>query len=193
MNKLILSILIYSTVLCAKEKTSNSIISENPPDTLKISELVEKQIVSAKEKQLLLQLSKDNNVYKPILVKEKLKIDQVHNTSVNSFIQNQPLHIQLFGLCAIAVILFVLIRRLGFILKRRSKQAQKDKIQMLREEKIKSSPQPKLQFSRRSLRNSELVLKGSEKHISRTAKDLKISKGELVLAARLKLFEVGKM
>jgi hypothetical protein len=193
MNKLILSILIYSTVLCAKEKTSDSIISENPPDTLKISELVDKQIVSAREKQLQLQLSKDNNVYKSILVKEKLKIDQVNNTSVNSFILNQPLHIQLFGICSIAVILFVLIRRLGFILKRKSKQAQRDKIQMLREEKIKSSPQPKLQFSRRSLRNSELVLKGSEKHISRTAKDLKISKGELVLAARLKLFEVGKM
>jgi hypothetical protein len=193
MNKLILSILIYSTVLCAKEKISDSIISENHQDTLKISELVEKQIISAREKQLQLQFAKDNTVNKPIPVKEKIKIDQVNNTSINSFILNQPLHIQLFGICAIAVILIVLIRRLGFILKRRSSQAQKEKIQMLREEKVRTSPQPKLQFSRRSLRNSELVLKGSEKHISRTAKDLKISKGELVLAARLKLFEVGKM
>ena len=77
--------------------------------------------------------------------------------------------------------------------KRKSNQAQKEKIQLLREEKIKLSPLPKLQFLRRTLRNSELVLKGSEKHISRTAKNLKISKGELFLAARLKLFEVGKM
>jgi len=120
MNKLILSILIYSTLLNAQEKTSNSILSENSSDTLKISELVEKQIVSARKKELQSLLSKDLSVSKTISINEKTKIDKVRIVAGNSFIRNQPLHIQLFGLCSIVVILFVFIRRLGFIIKRKS-------------------------------------------------------------------------
>jgi len=193
MNKVILFILIFSTLLNAQETSSNSISLQITSDTLKISELVEKQIQSAREKQLQSRLSNDHSISPLISVQKKSNIEQVHIVSGNSIIQNQPLHIQLFWLCSIAVILFVLIRRVVFVIKRKSKQAFKHKIQLLREEKITSSPITKLQNSRRTLRNSDLVLKGSEKHISRTAKDLNISKGELVLAARLKLFEVGKL
>jgi hypothetical protein len=193
MNKLILSILIYSTLLCAQDKSSNPMLPKNSSDTVKISDLVEKQIASAREKQLQSQFYKSDSVRPTISVIEKSNFEQIPVVTGNSSILNQPLHVQLFGICSIAVILFVLIRRVGFIYKRSSRLSQKKNIQMLREEKITSSPLPKLQYSRRNLRNSELVLKGSEKHISRTAKDLKIAKGELVLAARLKLFEVGKM
>ena len=193
MKKLLLFILIYTTLLNAQETTLNSISSQNNSDTLKISQLVEKQIQSAREKQLQSQLSKDHSVSQSFVVNEKQKDEQVHVVSGYSFIQNQPLHIQLFGLCTIVVILFVLIRRLGFIIRRKSRTALKEKIQMLREEKITSSPRLKLQNSRRNLQTSDLVLRGSEKQISRTAKDMKIAKGELILAAKLRLFEVGKI
>jgi len=192
MTKLILLILIYSTLLCSSDKSSSSLTLNSISDTLKISELVEKQIQSAREKQLQFN---DNSAGHLISVpdKEKSEIEQVHKGSGYSFIQDQPLHIQLFGICTIAVILFVLIRRSVFILKRKLRHEQKEKIQLLREEKITSSLSPKLRHSRKGLRNSEVVIKGSEKNISRAAKDLKIAKGELVLAARLKLFEIGKM
>jgi hypothetical protein len=193
MKELLLFIFICTTLLNAQETTLNSISSQNNSDTLKISQLVEKQIQSAREKQLQSRLSNDHSVSQSIVVNEKQNIKKVRVVSGYSFIQNQPLHIQLFAMCSIAVIIFVLTRRLGFIIRRKSQIALKGKIQMLREEKITYSPRNNLHNSRRNLQKSDLALRGSEKQISRTAKDMKIAKGELILAAKLRLFEIGRI
>ena len=64
---------------------------------------------------------------------------------------------------------------------------------MLREERVVSQENPKLANSRLQLKDNITVLNATEKEISKAAKDLNIAKGELLLAARLNLLEVGKI
>jgi hypothetical protein len=64
---------------------------------------------------------------------------------------------------------------------------------MLREEKVVSKTDSKLNRTRKKLLSSKLIFNVPDHHISKMAKGLNIATGELQLASRLKLFEIGKM
>ena len=65
---------------------------------------------------------------------------------------------------------------------------------MMREEKIGSGKQnPKLIRIRKALKDKIEIFKRSEKQLSKTARQLNVAKGELMLAAKLKILEVEKM
>ncbi|MDP2037823.1 MAG: hypothetical protein Q8L04_10605, partial [Ignavibacteria bacterium] len=72
--------------------------------------------------------------------------------------------------------------------------ALKKKIGLMREEKVGGSKEnPKLAKTRRVLKENFELLKQTDGQIGKRARQLNLSKGELLLAARLKLYEVGKM
>ena len=64
----------------------------------------------------------------------------------------------------------------------------------MREERVGGSKEnPKLAKTRRVLKENLELFKQSDGQIGKRARQLNLSKGELLLAARLKLYEVGKM
>ncbi|QQS35501.1 MAG: hypothetical protein IPM56_14795 [Ignavibacteriales bacterium] len=68
----------------------------------------------------------------------------------------------------------------------------KQNINLLREEKIIKSADKKLSRLRTALKKSADTMGDLEKSVSSTAKNLNIAKGELMLAAKIKSFELSK-
>ena len=162
-------------------------------DTIRISDLVQQQIEKAKEKRSA-ELQATANIIEEILVTPAIvKEVPKSSTSIKEFVGSMPLHIRIFILISILIMIFVISRRIVVVFQRKSLRILKEKIRLLREEKVRSKENPKLKRFRKELKERRLILNYSEKHITKVARDLNIAKGELLLAARLKLFEVGKI
>jgi hypothetical protein len=195
MKKYFLIIILFTSIVIAQDK--NIVDNTNQQavqDTVRISDLVQQQIQKALEKQIAAKAS-----VLPETLPEKIKIpveSKIEPAQSNLFLGywiNQPVHFKIFEIVSVLIVVFVSFRRIIQTFKKRSLKVLKQKISMLREEKVRSIVNPKLQLSRQQLRGKEMVFMKSDRQISKTARELNISKGELLLAARLKLFEVGKM
>jgi hypothetical protein len=197
MRKQLLMVFLFASMIFAQEKVAD-VKTELPAeqDSVNISDIVQKQIQVALEKQ-----NEVKAYVAPEVLPEKIKIPEPVKIAqtpgqlnlVLSFIQNQPVHVQIFAGISLFIVFFVSFRRIIGSVKRKSLNALKQKITMLREEKVRVKENPKLQTARKQLMGKELIFMKSDKQVSKTAKELNISKGELLLAARLKLLEVGKM
>jgi len=161
-------------------------------DSVDIRELVRQQIEAAKEKPSV-NAAEFITVPEDQLGVPKKEESTVGENKILIVIKNMPLHIKLFFLLSAVILSVLVFRRFLLLFGKRTAQSFKDKIALLREEKIGSKENPKLKVSREQLKNSRLIYDGTDKEISKAAKELKIAKGEFLLAARLKLFEVGKI
>ncbi len=192
MKKIIFFLAICSSFLFAQEaQKSSSVLPAQ--DTIKIAELVQQQIEAARMKQTTNAASVSNFAEKriEIQVQSVITAPQVRAWSDHFF--NAPLHLKIFSLTSIAILLFVFIRRAVLRLNKKRKLTIKQKIAMIREEKVVPRINYKIKKTRKYLKDKHWVFNSSEKHLSKAAKELNIAKGEVLLAARLKLFEVGKM
>lgn len=186
MKFLFLFVLISASLLIAQTNSVDSSSAVSLQDSVCISDLVQQQIKYAMEKQSIQT--------EPIInVAAQAEIKQPVNKEIPSFLSSRPLHVKIFLAGSIVILLAFSFRRTLLVLKKKSKLALKNKIAMLREEKVVTKTNPKLEDARKKLRNSKSIFDASEKHISKVAKELNIAKGELLLASRLKLFEIGKM
>ena len=196
MRKVCLILFLFSSLLIAQETVIDS-TAQNAAvsDSVNIRSLVQEQI----QKALLNQSQSAHASVNAVQQKEKATVpvkpeEQLSGMAVIAgMILNQPLQYKIFELGSLLIVGFVLLRRLIQTIKKKSLNALKAKISLLRNEKVLAKQDPKLQLVRKQLSNNELIFNKSEKQISKSAKELKISKGELLLAARLRLFEVGKM
>jgi hypothetical protein len=186
MKSLLLFVLMSASLMIAQTKSVDSSFVSSIQDSICISDLVQQQIKIAREKQSIQTTAIIN-------VAAKAEINQPINKEFIGFFSSLPLHIKIFLSLSIAILFTVLFRRTLLVLKKKSAQALKNKITMLREEKVVVKTNSKLEEARKQLRNSKSIFETSEKHMSKTAKELNISKGELLLASRLKLFEIGKI
>lgn len=166
-------------------------------DSVDIKSLVQKQINDA-----LLKNSVTHQVEKPIESKNtsfeatNVNSNATSNVNLNLFAKifaSLPLQYKIYLSLSLIIILFVLLRRTLFQLKRKSTKKFKERIALLREEKIGGSiVNKKKKQIRLKLKDNPITLKQNEKEIALSSKQLNISKGELLLAARLKLLEVSK-
>ncbi len=186
MKSLFLFVLISTSLLIAQTNSVDSSSAVSLQDSVCISDLVQQQIKNAIEKQSV-QTTTDINVT------AQAEINQPVNKEIPGFFSSLPLHIKIFFALSIVILLAISFRRTILAFKKRASQTLKNKITMLREEKVVVKTNPKLEDARKKLRNSKSIFDASEKHISKAAKELNIAKGELLLASRLKLFEIGKM
>ncbi|MBX3006712.1 MAG: hypothetical protein KF816_01665 [Melioribacteraceae bacterium] len=160
-------------------------------DTISISDMVNKQIEIARLKS---EFNSHSASVTPKVEEEVVEIVTVKAEPSNKLIEllvNIPIQYILFISFSSLIIFFVIGRRVMLSFKRRTKRALKKKISALREEKVVSVANPKLQTTRKKLKGR--IRENSIKSINKIAKELSISKGEVQLAARLKFFEVGKI
>lgn len=165
------------------------------PDTICVNEMVLQQIEAAQIKQdslnkIIASASFISMVKNAETTDHTEKPANTHSTILGSII-GLPIQYQIFITISFAIVTFIIIRRTVLIFKKRSNKALKERIKVLREEKLIRMENPKLQSSRKKLRSS--VIDGAAKNISKIAKDLNIAKGEVLLASRLKFFEAGKI
>lgn len=194
MKSVIFFVLVFTSLLAAQTTIVDSSLAVLYRDSIRVSDLVQQQINKAKAKQ-----SEQNPVAYNNFIEDKLNVQAIsetasyENNKLVGFFESQPLQIKIFSVIALIITFALIFRRTILHLKRRAARALKKKIEMLRSEKVVSETDPKLQVARKKLRNNKSIFDTSEKQISRTAKEMNIAKGELLLAARLKLFEIGKM
>jgi hypothetical protein len=192
MKNLLLTILTISSMMFAQASKVDSTDNATSKDSVDIRELVRQQIEAAKEKPSV-NAAEFITVPEDQLGVPKKEESTVGENKILIVIKNMPLHIKLFFLLSAVILSVLVFRRFLLLFGKRTAQSFKDKIALLREEKIGSKENPKLKVSREQLKNSRLIYDGTDKEISKAAKELKIAKGEFLLAARLKLFEVGKI
>ncbi|MFA7418977.1 MAG: hypothetical protein WCZ90_04755 [Melioribacteraceae bacterium] len=196
-----IALFVFISTLCLAQVAADTIAS-TPVDSIDLHAIVEKQIAAARERALNEKLYPKPVVAetkKEIVVAKTVKkeINATKQATANpfiTFILAQPWQYTLFALVSFSIIGFVLARRVIVSFTRSSKKALKQKIGMMREEKVGGSKlDPKLTKARRVLKDNLDIFKQADKQIDKKAKQLNLAKGELLLAARLKLYEVGKM
>ncbi len=194
MKKTLAIIVLVSTLGFAQKTDTTAFASK---DSIDLHALVDKQIAAAIEKQLQEKLNP-----MPVVTETKtVAIEKVKPAPVQAnanpffdFIVTQPWQYKAFALISVLILGFVFIRRFILSFTSTSTKALKKKIGLMREEKVGGSKEnPKLAKTRRVLKENFELLKQNDGQIGKRARQLNLSKGELLLAARLKLYEVGKM
>jgi hypothetical protein len=175
MKYLIFIVLISSSFLIAQSTTIDSCEIEMAQDTICISDLVQQQIVKAREKQYQ-QIVQTVSEAK-INIVPKVVVTSTVNDPIRNFVKTLPIHIRIFIVTSFLIFMGLLIRRAVLVIKRRSSRILKNKISSLREEKVIVKINSKLKDERKKLKDRKSIFNASE----------------LLLASRLKLFEIGKM
>jgi len=199
MKKLIAAFVLASTLSFSQ---SIDLEQKAATDSIDLQALVAKQMAAAIERQLeeklnpgteVKQIAIEPNTIKKVDEREKEKIIQAEASPFLSSLLAIPWQYKAFALFSVVILFFVFTRRIVLSFTRKSKKALKKKIGMMREEKVGGSKSnPKLAKTRMSLKDNLEMLKQNDRQVSKKAKQLNISKGELLLAARLKLYEVGR-
>jgi hypothetical protein len=212
MKKIFFFALILSSFLFAQSPLDGSSSQASTADSVKIREMIKEQIEKAKEKHFTMlnssQTYQEERIEVPTVTEPAVETTAqaknatiIDNASMNSTVQRGiiyyfnsiPLHYKIFIAAALSILLMIVLRRALIAVSRRAKKSLREKIAMLREERVISKENKKLKNSRQQLKNSKTIFEASERQISKAAKELDLAKGELLLAARLKLFEVGKI
>lgn len=161
-------------------------------DSINIKSLVEQQILAAKLKMEQEKLEKKNvnNSYEVNI--SNVPVFKPKKTLIQLFL-NLSFEVKLLLIISFFLFLLIAIRRIILKVHKKAKQGLKNKIKLLREEKVISKLEDKKSKSRRTLIHDLPVNRLTEKNITKKAKELKVSKGELMLAARLKYLEYERM
>ncbi len=164
-------------------------------DSVDIRALVQKQIEEARAKKvenfLNVQPTAEAKIEVPVV--KKVQPKEASNTLVDFFL-NQPVHYMIYEVVSFFIVGFVLLRRTIKNFGKSSKKNLKIKIGLMREEKIGGAKvSPKLIKIRKLLKDNLEIFKQNDRQLARTARQLNVSQGELLLAARLKFFEMKKM
>ncbi len=203
MKRIIITLIIFYAAVNNAQINIDSIINKYatnstavvkdtiPEDTINVRSLVEQQILAAKLKMQKESTNHDsNNSY-------NMNVSEVPNfkpkkTLIQLFL-NLSFEIKILLIFSIFLFSLVAIRRIVLRIQHKEGIELRNKIKLLREEKVPSKVEDKKSKSRRELIHNLPVKKLSEKNITKKAKELKISKGELMLAARLKYLEYEKL
>ena len=191
MKNVIFALLLFTSLLSAQVAAVDSCAGTIAGDSVSIRDLVQQQIDKALEKQSI-QAAPPVSEAGINVIPKTVKIAPASNPLI-SIVKSLPVHIMAFVSASFLVILTVLIRRAIMTVKKRSSRRLKNKISSLREEKVFVKENPRLKGERVKLRNHKSIYNVSEKHISKLARELKIAKGELLLASRIKQYETGKI
>lgn len=168
-------------------------------DSVDIRKMLQQQISNAMKKPSTSNKDLITNQFNEVKENPSKILLKDNNTKTNvslasSLFDKVPFQHKIFIISSLLIVLSVLIRRIIIQHKRKNLREYKNKIALLREEKLFGSiDNKKKKQIRISLRENPITLRQNEKEISLNAKQLNISKGELLLAARLKLLELNKV
>ncbi len=168
--------------------------SMSSADSVNISQLVAAQIQQARDRQLSAQAVTAANQTKLPQVKTIKTVQAVSGNSpiVFQISYDTMMKILILGSASVMAVLVVFIRRKRYNKKFNAKKSFKDNIKSLREEKLFVKNNPKLSEVRNKLGSSPSIYNYSKEGVSNAARDLNISKGEILLAAKIKAHELSK-
>lgn len=166
-------------------------------DSISLSGIVASQIAAARQKQLNDSV---NTAQVPVVKQEPAKSELtgiaagILEKARGFYNANTDLVLKAAFLLSVslAVFIIVFIRRRRLRPKKKFESTLKNNIRKLREEKIEFSINPDLKMMRKNLVQDPSFNFTSHDSISRTARELNISKGELMLAARIKSHEMAR-
>lgn len=198
MNKILLIVFLFLTGVTSAQVNIDSVLSSinyMEPDSVNISEIVQAQIESAKLKAMQDQL-------KPVENKDSEKtgrisipvtnIKKTEESALTEYFNSLKPEVIVFIIISAALIVAVISRRIVIGAKKKVKNSIKQKIAMIREENVILKPDRKRRKVRLLLRKNKFIEKLSGSNISSQARELEISKGEILLASRIKILEYGK-
>lgn len=194
MKKFLIAALILFTAMTAKSQTPDSLLNA-AGDSVDIHAMVQKQIDEARQKQVL----DKNNQSRHIEQQASIAVESpaAKLTLAGNLIavfKQIPINYKVYAGLSFLILFIIVIRRFITNMDRKSMKVLKEKIGMMREEKVGGAKTNSKQLkSRKELRSTSEVYSVSEEQLSRAARKMNLSKGELILAARLRFFEVKKM
>ncbi len=163
-------------------------------DSVNIRQLVAAQIEHARKEQVLEKSNRKRMVSKvPVNSYNAVDKSLLNNMpgSLNAYYKT-VLKISFLGFISIIAALIIYFRRRLRVRTAFVNKTFKDNIKLLREEKLFVKNNPKLSKLRNELGSSPEAFNYSKERISKTAKDMNISKGEILLAAKIKAHQLNK-
>ncbi|MCL5030687.1 MAG: hypothetical protein M1480_16870 [Bacteroidetes bacterium] len=178
----------------AANDTSKINSAQTYTDSVNISEMVLAQIQAAQKKQIE---EKNQSMQPPVAAVTKTQ-SNISANFVNDWIKTLSLSedtmikIIILGSATLVAVIFISFRRMRSGHKNSNKRDLKNGIKLMREEKVFGKNNEKLSGIRTKLSNSPSSYQLSNESISRNARDLKIAKEEIYLAARIKSHELNQ-
>ncbi|MBS3945827.1 MAG: hypothetical protein KGZ42_10040 [Melioribacter sp.] len=172
-----------------------------PQDTIKISDLVRKQIAEARLKAESSEIFVEE---KPVEDSNKVNIERaaisipVSNISKEQtnrlfeMFDSLSTNVKIFLSVSVVILILVGFRRILIRVRKNTGNGLKKKIAMIREENVIVKKDRKLSKTRKALRKLKFIENISGNRIELIARELSISKGEILLASKIKKFEYGK-
>lgn len=198
MNKTLIVLLILICRIVSAQVNIDSVLSSvnyQEPDTVNISRIVQAQIEEAKAKAM-------QEEHKPVVKENPVAVSSISVPVANlkgtekhglfSFFGTLKPEVIVFTIISSLLIASVLLRRIVISSKKKMKNSIKQKIAMIREENVILKPDRKRRKVRLLLRKNKFVEKIASGNINSKARELEISKGEILLASRIKILEYGK-
>lgn len=205
MKALILIVFIAATAVCSAQDKSGNVLSSadfkpvSAPntapaqvknDSVNISDMIEKQMALAREKELEKKSAPPAAVKKTVTAakpeaKKTVIIENTKNASVS-------LNIIIFILGSVLIMFYFIFKNVLFF-GRRSNKALKKNIKLLREEKLIIKTKEKKKNPRTKLVEETLQLNSKNMELPQIARERNVSQGEIMLAARIKSYEMAKV
>lgn len=170
-------------------------------DTINISELVRKQIEEARSKaetseffveEKPAQDTTTANIESAVISIPVANISKTETNKVTEMIESLSINVKIFLAISIVILILVSFRRLLIRLKKNVGNGLKKRIAMIREENVIVKKDRKLSKTRKALKKLKLIENISGNGVELMARELSISKGEILLASKIKKFEYGK-
>lgn len=204
MQKLLTIVMIFFISNSFAQVNIDSVLSKItyvPQDTINISELVKLQIEQARLKEELFQSTADetpkqyediDKVKSSVITIPVSSISTVKSRNLFDFFNSLSIDIKIFITVSTSILFAVLFRRILIQFKKNEGKRLKKRIAMIREEDVIVKKDKKLSKTRKALRKIKVIENVSTDSLELIARELSISKGEILLASKIKKFEYGK-
>lgn len=204
MKKLFLAIIIFFNCSLFAQLNIDSVlvaINNTAQDSIDVSKLVWNQIEAARlkeanqENQVVdekTEISKNEEMQSTLIPISVAVVNKSSSNKILELLNSVSIEIKIFFVLSALIILSVSLRRVTIRFKKKIKNSLKQRIAMIREERVIVKKDKNISRRRKLLKKDKLINNLSEAGLNSKARELSIAKGELLLAARLKSFSYGK-
>lgn len=204
MKKLLTIVLIFFVNTLFAQVNIDSVLSKItyvPQDTINISELVKLQIEQARLKEEMSKSAVDETTKQyedvdkaksSVITIPVSSISTVKSNRLFDFFNSLSIDVKIFIAASTLIFFTVLFRRILIQLKKNEGKGLKKRIAMIREEEVIVKKDRKLSKTRKALRKIKVIENVPSDSLDLIARELSISKGEILLASKIKKFEYGK-
>lgn len=196
----IIFLAIFSSMMSAQVNVDSAISKSNfiSVDTINIRDLVKEQIEIARHKALTAESTPPvetgrKELQANVTPQQTKTVQKENGRPYLKFLSRFPTSYIVFLVLSALIIGALTYRRFSLFFKKKIKDELKKKITMLREERLISKENKKQTKMRKALTKNPVIDKINDKSITKTARNMNVSQGELMLAARLKYLEYGNM